>query len=979
MLCPALVGRRLELEAMTRVLDVAGGAVAVLGEAGIGKSRLIRQLCGLARDRGWVVVTGRAVQARRPLPYRPLAEALITACRRSGLPDDAQLVPYRAALGRLLPEWHRPELAGSAESTVVLAEGVLRLLKALGGDAGLLLAVEDLHWADPETLDVLDYVVDHALEERLAVVVTARPGSPAGTTLLHDLVDRRAASLVELAPLSSSEVASMAGAALDTATLPAGLSELLARAEGVPFLVEELLAAAVAAGVLVRQEPGWTLQSSATALIPGSFVDAVARRLEALPCGEREVVHLAALLGRIDPTLLASTIGRSPERTVEVLLRAVDLQLVTVDDAVFRFRHALTRDAVLAGLLPDTRMVLARRARSALERLHPGLPGRWCGVAAELSQLAGDPEDAATLLLTAGARALAAGALTTAADVLGQARALAQTGSPVALDIDETRARVAGLRGDVDTAFACSRRLLQDVTEPARRARINLQMAEAASEATRWTVAQKELAAARPLAADEAARARIDALTAHVLLGAARIAEAEPTACHAWEAAERIDLGDTACQALEVLGRIARTRSLAEAEMVFTRQLEVAARHGLALWEVRATHELGTIDLLRANRTDRLTRARELAIQAGVLSTTATIDLQLSGSGYLAFDAAACLGPARRCQDTARRFHLDLLLAEALQLEAAAHAFAGRRAAMEWAIAEARATGRPEPDLEANAWAHRAEFALLREDRKAAVAAYDTAISILRQAATVYSRPYWLMWALLRTVQDEGGDEARAEARQHGQDDNSLWAAILGYADAVAAGRRGDPAEANQLFQAARSRVQAAGLAAQRHLAERLVAECALTDGWGDPTRWLTEAAGFFRDSGHVHLERACRSLLRRAGVRLPRREHGHRTVSPPLAAMGITDREAEVLALVVQGLSSRQIASRLFISARTVDKHVERLLVKTGQPRRSDLRQFSTYPTPQQYAFSALWDDAADANTGAGTSAEEDPLRSSP
>ena len=84
-LCPALVGRRRELEASVRMLDAGcGGAVVVLGEAGIGKSRFIRELIRYATDRGFVVVSGRAVQARPPVPYRPLAEALAGACRRLG-------------------------------------------------------------------------------------------------------------------------------------------------------------------------------------------------------------------------------------------------------------------------------------------------------------------------------------------------------------------------------------------------------------------------------------------------------------------------------------------------------------------------------------------------------------------------------------------------------------------------------------------------------------------------------------------------------------------------------------------------------------------------------------------------------------------------------------------------------------------------------------------------------------------------------
>jgi DNA-binding CsgD family transcriptional regulator len=83
--------------------------------------------------------------------------------------------------------------------------------------------------------------------------------------------------------------------------------------------------------------------------------------------------------------------------------------------------------------------------------------------------------------------------------------------------------------------------------------------------------------------------------------------------------------------------------------------------------------------------------------------------------------------------------------------------------------------------------------------------------------------------------------------------------------------------------------------------------------------------------------------LLRRGGALLPRRDHGHRSVPPDLAALGVTDREADVLALVAAGLTSREVAARLFISVRTVDKHVERLLAKTGLARRTELRRFAT------------------------------------
>jgi hypothetical protein len=108
----------------------------------------MRELARVAHDRGVLALSGRAVAAQHGTPYRLLAEALVAACRRSGPPESAELVPYRPALGRLIPEWHRSQLAPSAESTVVLGEAVLRMLRVLGRGAGVLLTIEDVHWAD---------------------------------------------------------------------------------------------------------------------------------------------------------------------------------------------------------------------------------------------------------------------------------------------------------------------------------------------------------------------------------------------------------------------------------------------------------------------------------------------------------------------------------------------------------------------------------------------------------------------------------------------------------------------------------------------------------------------------------------------------------------------------------------------------------------------------------------------------------------
>jgi AAA ATPase domain len=163
-LCPVIVGRDTELAALGRHLDAAVGGhgqlVLLAGEAGVGKSRLMREITARAAARGLAVLSGRAVPGA-PLPFRPLSEALLVASRRS-LPTDArELAGFGPQLGRLVPDWPggTTALTGPADgSPVLVGEAVVRLLRVLGRDTGCVLVLEDLHWADPETLAVVEYL-----------------------------------------------------------------------------------------------------------------------------------------------------------------------------------------------------------------------------------------------------------------------------------------------------------------------------------------------------------------------------------------------------------------------------------------------------------------------------------------------------------------------------------------------------------------------------------------------------------------------------------------------------------------------------------------------------------------------------------------------------------------------------------------------------------------------------------------------------
>ena len=161
--------------------------------------------------------------------------------------------------------------------------------------------------------------------------------------------------------------------------------------------------------------------------------------------------------------------------------------------------------------------------------------------------------------------------------------------------------------------------------------------------------------------------------------------------------------------------------------------------------------------------------------------------------------------------------------------------------------------------------------------------------------------------------------------------------AALGYADAIAAGRAGRASEAAAHFADADAAL--AHLPWWNRLLRLFALEAAVVDGWGDPVPALRADLAAHEAAGAESLARTCRDLLRTAGA--PTRRQGG-PVTPALRARGVTAREAEVLALVAAGLTNAEAAERLFLSRRTVETHVARLLAKTGAADRSELRRWA-------------------------------------
>ncbi len=960
-LCPTLVGRDEEYDvlrtAVARSRQSVGGLILVTGESGIGKSRLVREAADEAARDGLPVLWGRAAESSTPTPFRPLTEAILSVVRDSGRPEADALEPYGPFLGRLVPEWKMPQPAD--QSLVLVGEAVLRLLRVIARDqardTGCLMVLEDLHWADPETLAVVDYLADNLAAEPVACLVTVRSDEDSpGAALARSLARRRAGTLVELGPLTAEETEHMAAACLASVQLPADARDVLvASAEGVPFLVEEVLAAWAGEGVLVPHASGWVADGAFAPVMPLSFAETVQRRLDLLGATARSVLECAAMLGRsFDTSTLAAVGGVSEVEVATVLRAAVDAQLVQVEAAdspfTFRFRHALTTQAVLARRLPPEQAVLARRALEAVERLERERPGPdRKALAADLAVRAGDPERAATVLLGLGREALRRGALDTADAALLRAHGHAADHRDLWLEIVDALVDVHSAAGRLAQAVDYGTRILRvlPADEP-RAAAVHLRLARAAITAEQWDVASQHLDKVRTVD-DPAVRARAHGLAALAAIGQRSPLAAEEFARSALESAESLGLADVRCEALQVLGRCARLGDLELAATYFDGALEVATQHDLPLLRIGALHERATIEYLSANDTSLLLAAREQAVSAGAAALAAVLDIQIAGGVFVRWEPDRLMEIAARAERTAHLLDLRLVRTMAALWQAAASAQRGEGEVMEQRLREALPDAEPDAVAMSFGWC-RAVLALRTDDHDAALAALETAEMTLAGEEAPNPWGFRGLWALLRTL-DEPDDpdhpDAATRLRQSGA---TVWwmnRAWLDVVDAIVAGRGGDAATAETAFRRGDTALRPTPWF--RHLTRRLVAERAASDGWGEPVRWLRTSAEFFGWVGHDRLRLACHALLREAGEPVPRRGRGDSEVPEELRSLGVTSREVDVLSLVADHLGNRAIASRLYLSPRTVEKHVASLIAKTKVADRAELASYAQRVLP--------------------------------
>jgi predicted ATPase/DNA-binding XRE family transcriptional regulator len=384
-----LVGRQGELQALldlwARARQGHAHLALVCGEPGIGKTRLAHELIAVAQSQGAVMLAGGCYEYEAATPYLPFVEALrrwVEAQDDGGLrdalgaaaPEVTRLVPeIQERLGTRAPSQPLPP----HEERLRLFDSLARFLRSLAGPHGLLVFLDDLHWADQSTLALLHYVLRRSRDARVLILATYREleldSSHALSEALVEWNRERWATRVALARLPVSETAALLAALLGEASVTPELGEAIHReTDGNPFFIEETVKSLVEQGAIYRQEGHWERKAIAEMKIPQGIQEAIGRRLARLSARCVDILHTAAVLGKVLPfDELVAVTSVNEDQLLDALDEARAAQLIrAVGEEAFVFTHDKIREVLYEEPNPMRRRRLHQRVGAGLEALY---------------------------------------------------------------------------------------------------------------------------------------------------------------------------------------------------------------------------------------------------------------------------------------------------------------------------------------------------------------------------------------------------------------------------------------------------------------------------------------------------------------------------------------------------------------------------------------------------------------------------------
>ncbi|MFE3631599.1 helix-turn-helix transcriptional regulator [Streptomyces goshikiensis] len=962
-----LVGREAELDRLDAVLDGPGGPPGVVdltGAAGIGKSRLLTEVCGRAEERGLTVLRGRATEYERHIPFRVFGDAFADLdpelLRGLGAPGAAWAASAGTADGIPANPAVAPAGAGagagaSAVDRFAAHRATARLLTALGGrtGAGLLIALDDLHWADPASLELLDHLVRHPLRAPVVIVVARRDRqtAPSLAAALTRGVDTGAVLRLDLGPLTERACVEQLAPGLP----PDRAARLYAASEGNPLYFLTLLQGH-------GHGQGQGQGRSGPALPPGGLGALLLDELTPLSAAQRRTAEAVAVLGdQATPPLLlaltepepgrASASASGPERLDADLGVLARRDLIRPrPGGVWSLRHPVLRAAVYEDTGPGRRAALHRRAAAALAAA--GAPATVRAHHVERALTGWEPEAAAVLLEAADqsettapascahwlevvlrvlpdtpghaarrrdlmlkrARALSVcGELRASRDLLQEVIAglPADDGSGVRAAAVTLCASMERHLGQYRASVALLRRALsrRPAPAPADAVALGLELGSSAPHALPFPAVRAEV-----LRTLELARALGNEPAAAGALAVSALGEAyEGNTAAARELADRAaacvdaltdrDLADQ-CEPLARLGWAEfYLERYEDAERHADRGLAIARRGG-------PLHLLPHLLMCKAivhTHACRLPSALDLVDEAESIARGIGSDELL---GLVLANKAQVLIAARPPGDVSA-------LAAAEEAVAAAGARTSWWTSLVWCVMSYAALHGGDPV--------RARSAMLRAGGPDLAGLQPSMRPLFLEA---------LVTAAVTTGDLAGAQEWAALA---GRDAERLGlpvqrAAALRCAGQVLAGS-GRPAAAAERF--ARAAEEAGRSGAVLWEAQSLLIGASLTAEAGDPAT----ASAMWRRGRRLAESGGALLLTGLADLLLP--------PPPPPRVPGLTPREHEIATLVAEGLTTPAIAARLYLSPRTVDTHLSHIFRKTGVTTRSALAALTARHLP--------------------------------
>lgn len=958
-----MVGRHRELELLTGALASAGrgegSLLIVSGEAGIGKSRLLRALREHADDLGCRVAVGACLEQLQTLAYAPVAE-VVRGLLAEGLTEPLTEVEDRW-LRRLLPELgpaSGPDLPPSPEERYVVARSVCAILEreARGAPTGrpLLLLLEDLHWADVATVELLPLLSRTLAGIPALVVGTYRIDEVAHRPdVVHAIAELRRQRLCEeiaLGALERAQVQTMVEEILGSGrhAEPTFLDKLVVRADGNPLFVEEILS------TLSEMESDELVVASLEDIdVPPTIQEATLRRARRLPEPAREVVRVAAVVGeRFELEPIIRVLGLTRDESVEMLRALVREHLVVEEPSgQLRFRHALTRDSIYEQLLGEERQRLHREVAQALQEIHADVLDERAAEIASHFAAAEQADEARRFGERAAARASALGA---PADALGHLRrALEFTEDP------RDRAATLLAMGNLSYAVGDFRKAVAQMREAAERyealgerrlyahALLDLWWAThmEADSAGALSILESVLEMLEPEGDSEELARAYGALATHHMLGS-NDGEAIRWSRKAIELAERLGAVEVLLDARMDLGFSLTSGADPEEGISLLRSVfEEAGSRGFFRRAGRAAILLSNVLLMNGRYDEAIrvaTEGRDASERHGdelsrrVCQIHIAAALRLTGELEESERLLLELKASEHVASVRLSAWTNLELAH-LRVEQ------GRWDDVQRILDELEPYAQRRPEFEDLADL-RLVSAMLRASRGDVDRAWEE-LEWLRKTWKETTDDAVLIGPALAfacALATETGDETRAgewlaeletvEARSPAPEIAAMTEEARGL---VGIAER--PGEAADRLAGAADRWRALGRPFDLARSLREVGEARLLSGEPGAVDALEEAQGILAGLGAAHELTRTQAALRRAGVKVSRGPRPSTRAAPG----GLTARELDVARLIAEGRSNAEIARALVISPKTSATHVSNILTKLGFSSRTQVARW--------------------------------------